>query len=79
MHCDEIARGLYGEKPPKGAKNTISVQLHHLRKVLEPYCIEIVTYERLGAGERSFRYAIPLRCRQALRELLIVLPGPQCA
>jgi hypothetical protein len=72
LRYEEIARGLYGGKVPMGAKNTIAVQIHNLRKVLEPYGIEIVTYERLGVGERIFRYAIPLRSRVTRRPALVL-------
>ena len=66
LRSEEIAKALYEEKAPPGAKNTIAVQLHRIRRVLEPYGVEIVTYEYLGVGASSYRYAIPLRCRQAL-------------
>ena len=68
LRYEEIAKALYGNKPPKGAKNTITVQLHTIRKVLEPYAVEIVTYESLNNG--GYRYAIPMRCRPALADLL---------
>ena len=68
LRYGELVRGLYGDKAPQGAKNTITVQVHNIRKVLEPFAIEIVTYEPLGGG--GYRYAIPLRCRRALAELL---------
>ena len=41
LRSDEIAKALYEEKAPPGAKNTIAVQLHRIRRVLEPYGVEI--------------------------------------
>ena len=68
LRYEEISKALYGDKPPKGAKNTITVQLHNIRRMLEPYSIEIVTYESFNEG--GYRYAIPMRCRPALADLL---------
>lgn len=66
LRGEEIARALYGQKVPRGAMNTISVQLHRIRRALEPYGVEIVTYEHFNASAGRYRYAIPLRCRPAL-------------
>ena len=68
LRYEEISQALYGDKPPKGAKNTITVQLHNIRRMLEPYSIEIVTYESFNEG--GYRYSIPMRCRPALVDLL---------
>ena len=70
LRSEEIAQGLYGKYVPSGANNTIAVQLNKLRTVLEPYGIEIVTYERFGVGPGRYRYSIPLRCRPALKTLI---------
>jgi len=68
LRYEEIALALYGKNVPAGAKNTITVQIHNMRKALEPYSIDIVTYERLGA--HGYRYAIPMRCRPLVADLL---------